>query len=214
MLAFYLFLSWMAWGFLLGIVFASIFEWALHRYVMHRRIAIFDYPFERHALVHHRVFKADQTYHLMREHDRHTVPMAWWNGPALIVVGQIPFIILAAFVGGVPLVWGSFLASALYYATYEYLHWCMHIPGKRRVERSGVFFRLNGHHLLHHRYMNRNFNVVLPLADLLFGTLLVRSKIRFAQPQGPSVPDVQPRLGHSLKVSPQYAQSIGRAACR
>ena len=44
-------------------------------------------------------------------------------------------------------------------------------------------FRLNGHHLLHHRYMNKNFNVVLPLADLCLGTLLLRSKIAFAQAQ-------------------------------
>ena len=211
MLTFCFFLSWMARGFVFGIAFASIFEWTLHRCVMHRRIAVFHYPFERHALVHHRVFKADETYHLLRDQDRQTVPMAWWNGPALIIIAQIPFILVAFFIGGIPLVCGSFLASALYYAAYEYLHWCMHIPGKRPVEKSGIFFRLNGHHLLHHRYMNRNFNVVLPLADLLFGTLLARSKIRFAQPRGPSVPDVQPRLGHSLKVSRQYAQSIWRA---
>jgi sterol desaturase/sphingolipid hydroxylase (fatty acid hydroxylase superfamily) len=75
---------------------------------------------------------------------------------------------------------------------YEYMHWCMHIPRKRMVERSGIFFRLNGHHLLHHRYMNRNFNVVLPLADLCLGTLLLRSKVQFAQVRGESVPDVQP----------------------
>jgi sterol desaturase/sphingolipid hydroxylase (fatty acid hydroxylase superfamily) len=69
----------------------------------------------------------------------------------------------------------------------------MHLPKSRRLERSWVFRRLNGHHLLHHRYMHRNFNVVFPLADLLFGTLLLRSKLRFAQALGPAVPDVQPR---------------------
>jgi sterol desaturase/sphingolipid hydroxylase (fatty acid hydroxylase superfamily) len=61
------------------------------------------------------------------------------------------------------------------------------------VERSGIFYRLNGHHLLHHRYMQKNFNVVLPLADLLLGTLRLRAKFAFAQPHGPSVPDVQPK---------------------
>jgi len=191
----------MALGFALGTVFDSIFEWTFHRYVMHRRVAIFEYPFERHAMVHHRVFKADETYHLIRDQDRHTVPMAWWNGPALIAVTQIPFITAAFFAGGVALVCGSLFATCLYYVAYEYLHWCMHVPAKRRVERNGFFFRLNGHHLLHHRYMNRNFNVVFPLADLLFGTLLLRSKLRFAQPQGPSVPDVQPR-------SHPYAEGI------
>jgi hypothetical protein len=33
---------------------------------------------------------------------------------------------------------------------------------------------------------------VLPLADFCLGTLLVRSKIRFPQVVGPSVPDLQP----------------------
>ena len=82
--------------------------------------------------------------------------------------------------------------ACFYYATYEYLHWCMHKPKHRVVERSGIFFLLNGHHLLHHRYMNKNFNVVLPLADLCLGTLIVRSKVCFAQARGEGVPVVQP----------------------
>ena len=69
----------------------------------------------------------------------------------------------------------------------------MHLPKARRVERSWLFHRLNGHHILHHRYMHKNFNVILPLADLCLGTLLPRSKVRFAQPRGVGVPDVQPR---------------------
>jgi sterol desaturase/sphingolipid hydroxylase (fatty acid hydroxylase superfamily) len=68
----------------------------------------------------------------------------------------------------------------------------MHLPRRRHIERSGLFFRLNGHHLLHHRSMHKNFNVVLPLADLLLGTLLLRSKIAFPQPVGPAVPNLQP----------------------
>ena len=195
-----LFLAWMAVGLVAGIVFDSFFEWTFHRFVMHQRVACFEYPFTRHALVHHRVFKADETYQLQREEDKQTVPMAWWNGPALIAVALIPFVLLARFVGGLPLVCGALLASCLYYAAYEYLHWCMHIPRKRNLERTGIFFRLNGHHLLHHRYMNSNFNVVLPLADLLCGTLLVRSKVSFAQATGPSIPDVQPKT--TLKSNP------------
>jgi hypothetical protein len=41
--------------------------------------------------------------------------------------------------------------------------------------------------------MNKNFNVVLPLADLCLGTLLLRSKVQFKQACGPSVPNVQPK---------------------
>src|SRR5438477_10439779 len=130
----------MAVGFVAGIVFDSFFEWTFHRFVMHQRVACFDYPFTRHALVHHRVFKADETYHLQREEDKHTVPMAWWNGPALIGLTLIPFVLLAPFAGGIALVSGALLASFLYYFAYEYLHWCMHIPRKRNLERRRDFF--------------------------------------------------------------------------
>jgi hypothetical protein len=188
------FFFWTATGFLAATVYASFFEWILHRFIMHRPMGRFTYPFERHALVHHRIFRADPTYHLSRDEDKHTIPMAWWNGPALIAVGLIPFVAAAWFGKQWGLLCGGALVCIGYYAAYEYLHWCMHLPRRRHVERSGIFFRLNGHHLLHHRYMHKNFNVVLPLADLCLGTLLVRSKVHFKQAEGPSVPNVQPRV--------------------
>ena len=184
---------WLAAGISVSIFFASFFEWALHRYFMHRPFGKFTYPFERHALVHHRIFRADPSYHLKREEDKHTIPMAWWNGPVLIMVGSIPFIAFAWYTGLWAFLAGTIVASSAYYGAYEYIHWCMHLPKKRHVERSGIFYRLNGHHLLHHRYMHKNFNVVLPLADLCLGTFLMRSKIAFAQPHGPAVPNVQPK---------------------
>ncbi|MDX1953797.1 MAG: sterol desaturase family protein [Verrucomicrobiota bacterium] len=187
------FFLWSLAGFGLGIIFASFFEWVLHRYVMHRPVGPFQYPFRAHALVHHQVFKADHTYHLQNEGTKDIVAMAWWNGPVLVLLCQVPFLIASWITGHWGLVVGSFVVSCGYYAMYEYLHWCMHVPKKRRVERAGIFFRLNGHHLLHHRYMHKNFNVVLPLADLCLGTLLLRSKVTFAQARGMGVPDVQPR---------------------
>ena len=186
------FARWSAVGFVVGVGFASFFEWSLHRFVMHRPLWRFRYPFQSHALVHHQTFRADKTYHLIHEPDKKTIPMAWWNGPVLIVVGMIPFVALAWWIGRWPMTAGVLVSFSAYYGTYEYLHWCMHLPKQRGLERSIIFFRLNGHHLLHHRYMGTNFNVVLPLADLCLGTLLLRSKIRFAQANGPSVPDVQP----------------------
>lgn len=187
------FIFWMALGVISGTVLASFFEWTLHRFVMHRPVGNFRYPYEAHALIHHRIFKADDTYHLKHEKDKHTIPMAWWNGPVLISIGVVPFLIASAWFEKWGLLAGGAMACTAYYAAYEYMHWCMHLPKRRHVERSGIFFRLNGHHLLHHRYMNRNFNVVLPLADLIFGTLILRSKVHFKQAVGPAVPNVQPR---------------------
>ena len=191
---------WEATGVVGGILYSSFFEWLLHKYVMHRPLGKFEYPFRAHALVHHHVFRADDSYHLQRDADKETVPMAWWNGPAMLL-GHVPLVLAVRWLTGVPIAAGCLIALAAYYATYEYLHWCMHVPRKRNLERSGIFFRLNGHHLLHHRYMHRNFNVVLPVADLLLGTLLRRSPVSFAQATGPSVPNVQPRTRSAALVS-------------
>ncbi|MCU0771037.1 MAG: sterol desaturase family protein [Verrucomicrobia bacterium] len=183
---------WFAGAFALAIVVASFFEWTLHRYVMHRPVGRFRYAYRAHTLVHHHTFKADHTYHLIHEEDKETIPMAWWNGPAIVLIGSIPVAVLAWALGQWAIVGGAALCFSAYYGAYEYIHWCMHLPKWRRIERSWLFRRLNGHHLLHHRYMKKNFNVVLPLADLVLGTLLVRAKFKFAQATGPAVPDVQP----------------------
>jgi hypothetical protein len=182
-----------ACSFAAGLVYASFFEWLLHKHLMHRPLWGFRYPFHAHAVVHHQVFRADATYHLMRESDKETIPMAWWNGPALVLISALPFLVISFWFGQWGITVGAAAAVAAYYAVYERIHWCMHLPKARRLEQSWIFRRLNGHHLLHHRYMHKNFNVVLPLADLCLGTLLLRSKLRFAQATCPALPDVQPR---------------------
>ena len=186
------FLFWLGLGFLGNVAFASFCEWLLHKYVMHRPLGSFRYAYNAHAKVHHKVFKADHTYHLIHEHDKSTIPMAWWNGAVLVVIASIPCAIISWITGYWGIYASALLAFATYYGVYEYIHWCMHLPKARRVEKPWWFRRLNGHHLLHHRYMHKNFNVVLPLADLCLGTLMPRSKTRFAQATGPAVPDVQP----------------------
>jgi hypothetical protein len=178
---------------LITIPYASFFEWLLHRFVMHKPILGFHYAFHAHAQVHHKIFRADESYHLKDESDKETIPMAWWNGPVLVFLSSTPFML-----GGWIFESWSIPATALiliasYYGTYEYIHWCMHLPKHRRVEFSKLFRWLNGHHVLHHRYPKKNFNVVCPFADLVFGTLLLLSPKPFEQVRGPSVPDVQPK---------------------
>ena len=70
---------WLATGFASAVVYCSFFEWTLHRYIMHRPLGKFRYPFESHALIHHRVFKADNTYHLIHPKDAKTRPKMLWK---------------------------------------------------------------------------------------------------------------------------------------
>ena len=192
---------WFSLGFFSWLVFSSFFEWTMHRYVMHRPVKFFRYPFQAHAVVHHQTFKGDHSYHLSDEKDKHTIPMAWWNGMVIVAIVMAPMVLISWVSGIWALSAGGLLAISSYYAVYEYLHWCMHLPKARRLEKLGAFHRLNGHHLLHHRYMHKNFNVILPIADFFLGTLLLRSKTHFAQAKGPSVPDVQPKAENQSRPS-------------
>ena len=198
-------LQFIALGFIGTVIVTSFIEWTVHRFLMHRPLGKFDYPFKAHAVVHHGIFRGDETYHLQHEKDKETIPMAWWNGPVLIALCATPGTLTAWLLGHWSLAIGAWAAGIAYYIAYEYLHWCMHLPRKRGLERSGVFFRLNGHHILHHRYIHKNFNVVFPLADLCLGTLLVRSKIAFPQPKGAAVPDLQP-----LEENPSLVRRVFR----
>lgn len=181
------------------ILFAPLFEWLLHKYVMHRRVKIgpfvFSYPYKAHNIIHHHTFMADETYHVRNEKDEHFIPMAWWNGIVLVAAGMMPFSAVCLCIGHwFGIMAGGFLGCTAYYAAYESMHWCMHKPLVRRrlVEKYGFFRKLNGHHILHHRYMGKNYNVVLPIYDWAFGTLMRRSPKPFRQVRGRAVPSVQP----------------------
>ena len=160
-----------------GIVYSSFFEWALHRFLMHRPFGKFDYAFRAHAVVHHRTFRADDTYELQNHplekqvEDKITIPMAWWNGPVLICIATLPFILWSIFNPAWVVVVSIATASASYYGFYERIHWCMHYPKGRWFENTRFFKWRNAQHLIHHRSMHRNFNVVLPIADKCLGTL-------------------------------------------
>ena len=190
------FLSSFTWFLLSFFLIVPFFEWTLHSQVMHAKpFGIFRYAHRAHEIVHHGTFRANSTYHLQDVADKATIPMAWWNAPVLILIGEIPFVLLSWFYGWENGIWaGSLLAYSLYYVAYEYMHWCMHLPkAKRRlIERWWIFKKLNGHHLLHHFRMRKNYNVVVPIADLCLGTLLLRAPVIFKQPTGESVPNVQP----------------------
>jgi hypothetical protein len=186
------------------ILYASLCEYILHGQLMHTRRNLFPYPFISHETVHHRHFRADDTYHAHSKEDRKLVPMAWWNCLVLVPSWSLPILPLSfLFYSELSLWFKSLAVLAAYYGAYEYLHWCMHVPKEKRrmIERlpliGWVFRYLNGHHILHHRFYKFkgkkwNLNVVLPFWDWVLGTLMVKSPKKFLQVKGPSVPDLQP----------------------
>ena len=84
-------------------------------------------------------------------------------------IKAIPFAALIAFV--------SWQGAAIFVAVMIFHHWAwnkihleMHKPEHRVFSTWPVYKFLARYHCLHHRHLDRNFNVVFPLADYLLGT--------------------------------------------
>ena len=164
---------------------ASFFEWIYHRYWLHRPW-LPPQMFTAHTLVHHQLCKHGDTFHVHDEEQEEALTFQWWGGPLLIALNLLPW----SAVG-----WWSMRAMAvpllpviaslvtvvvtffIYYGAYEGFHYLMHRPTIAWIERSRLFRFLERHHRLHHVHMGKNFNVVLPLADLVLGTLILRDSV-------------------------------------
>jgi hypothetical protein len=150
-------------------IYGSFFEWSLHKYLMHQ--PRWQYPFRAHALIHHGLFRTGADYFLSDPAHMRKIRFAWWNAP-LIIILHMPAILSIEYIFGVRILLGATTAIAVYYGLYEYLHYCMHVPKARRLEHTAWFRWLDSHHHMHHKRHLKNLNVVLPLADAVFGTLI------------------------------------------
>ena len=168
-------------AFLVTLIYCSFFEWTLHRNVMHRKTWL-SYPFELHAMLHHRIFRHDHTYHAQNEEMRQHVTFVPRDYILLLLVNT-PVFVATEWALRVPVLIGAWVAVLLYLAMFDILHWSFHVPNERRMERWFWVRWLKEHHRLHHQYQYRNLNVVLPLADLLFGTRI--GKPREPMPAAP-----------------------------
>jgi hypothetical protein len=162
-----------------GILQTTLFEWVYHRYWLHRPW-LPPQMFTAHTLVHHQLCKHEDTFHVTEEEQEEALTFQWWAAPVLIAINLLPWAGLVWTQRGSDLPWVSVLWTIgsvvlVYYFAYEGFHYLMHKPGISWIERTRVFQFLKQHHQLHHSYMGTNFNVVLPVADWIFGTLLLEA---------------------------------------
>lgn len=152
----------------------NVFEWAMHRYPMHRPM-VPRVLYTNHALVHHRAFDgADQE--IRSTHDLSLVMMPWYTLLFVFAMAS-PIATAAGLVGGAPLA-GVFVLSAVsYFLLYELVHTLHHLPATTLQRswwgRRRFIARARRHHHHHHqldRMATVNFNVTAPIADRLLGT--------------------------------------------
>ncbi|NOT34916.1 MAG: hypothetical protein HOP12_12200 [Candidatus Eisenbacteria bacterium] len=166
-------------GIVTGLLQATFFEWIYHRNWLHRPW-LPPQMFTAHTLVHHQLCKHEDTFHVHEEEQEEALSFQWWGGFALVGLNMVPWVGLGLGLTalGVNLPWVAFaiaVASTIfvYYLAYEGFHYLMHKPSIPWIESRGFFKFITQHHKLHHIHMGKNFNVVLPLADVLLGTLIL-----------------------------------------
>lgn len=154
-------------------LFCNIFEWYLHRHIMHRpsRVKAFRAIYTRHMLMHHQFFTDSE----MRFADSHDWRVTFFPPYALIVfiLISIPGALLFGWLISANVGWFLMCTTTSIYLIYEFMHFCCHI-GEGWFVRYCPFVNSNRrHHAAHHNQsimMERNMNLTFPIADWLFGT--------------------------------------------
>ena len=81
-----------------------------------------------------------------------------------------------------------------------YVHGCIHTPRNRLIEHMRWYQWLDRHHYIHHIDQRANINFLLPICDVLFGTLKRR------------VTESEARRFPSFEEAKPMAKDIGRRA--
>jgi hypothetical protein len=161
-----------------NVVIWSFVEWWVHRTVMHRRslpafvyrlLPYFEATYRNHAVLHHHVYYAAYDYE-PDDHGRELNLRFHFSDNFSSNLLLAPLHALYLFVNPLGSITLALVITAYMFA-WNALHVEMHIPSNRWYFRNSVFRFLNRHHYMHHVHPGRNFNVVLPLADYLIGTV-------------------------------------------
>ena len=154
------------------LVLTNLNEWRIHKHILHRRSWPLETLFWRHTPEHHVIFIRDDMAMRSRREFRLVLIPAY--GIVAIFLTTLPITVAFwLFVShNVAALW---VASTMgYTVAYEWLHLSYHLPADHPIAKSRVIRRLRRHHAMHHtpELMQRwNFNVTVPLADWVLGTI-------------------------------------------
>ncbi|MCF4997924.1 SRPBCC family protein [Pseudomonas syringae] len=156
----------------LTLLFFNFGVYMVHRHLGHHKKSFARMFYARHAGDHHSFFTpGHMTYDDAR--DWRVILFPAWLIVLHTVVITVPFWwLLSQINGNVAGLFGG--CMVLGYLAYEIFHACEHLPPDNPLTRLPWIRQMRRLHELHHRrerMQERNFNIVFPLMDYLFGTL-------------------------------------------
>ena len=156
----------------LTLLFFNFGVYMVHRHLGHHKKTFAKLFYARHAGDHHSFFTpGHMTYDSARDWRVILFP-AWLIVVHTLLITLPLWWLFAQVNANVAALFGG--CMVLGYLTYEVFHACEHLPPNNPLTRLPWIRQMRHLHALHHRrerMQERNFNIVLPLMDYLFGTL-------------------------------------------
>jgi hypothetical protein len=156
----------------LTLLFYNFGVYMVHRHLGHQKKNFARLFYARHTGDHHSFFApGHMTYNSARDWRVILFP-AWLIVLHTLVITLPVWWLLSQFNANVAGMVGGCLV--LGYLAYEVFHACEHLPPHNPLTRLPWIRQMRRLHELHHRremMQERNFNIVFPLMDFLFGTL-------------------------------------------
>lgn len=142
-------------GFCIGLVWANGFEYAYHRWLLHRPHSSFS---KGHLLHHSTTGQPDEREHVTLGSSALNIAILFLSHG--IVLFPVDALLRLGVTPGVMAGWTAYLIAA------EEIHWRIHLGEwlPAAMERSRVY------HFTHHDYPNARYNVFFPLFDLTLGS--------------------------------------------
>lgn len=148
------------------------FEWRAHKDILHRRLPGLAELYERHERTHHVIYTADEmAMHSQKEWMLVLMP---WFAIVLIVGMLLPVVALVTWISNRNCAMLALATAVLFFLQYEWMHLSYHLPAEHPIARVRLIRYLSALHRSHHDPRNMkhwNFNITIPLFDLLHGTL-------------------------------------------
>ena len=157
------------WLLIVPVAIAGNFgEWAMHKYVMHRKIDVFALRaiYDRHTRQHHQYFTDNeptidtvQEFRIVFFPWRVLIVLAVMGGLLGSIVGQLinpnaGYVVFITMIG--------------HYMVYETFHFCCHVKDNWFVRNMPFVNTVRRHHAAHHNMgimMHCNMNLTFPIAD-------------------------------------------------
>ena len=194
-------------------VLSNMFEWWIHKYVMHRLVDVFALRaiYDRHTKQHHQYFTNNEmTVDSTREFRIIFFP---WRALLSFMAFSVPFALVLGWLINPNAGWILMCTTVGQYLIYETFHYSCHVHENAFVRNCPFINTIRRHHTAHHNQgimMGYNMNLTFPIADWILGTSDLNRGLLGHLFNGYSVRHVKPEIAAAARRhDPELADTAG-----